>query len=90
MAETIKEMIEKARAAQEAIKDYTQEQVDKLVYEAGKIIYDHARELAVMAVEETGLGDIEEKVLKNEETGAVMWEYLKDKKSVGLLDTKPD
>ena len=43
-----------------------------------------------MAVNETGLGDVNEKILKNEETGAVFWEYLKDKKSVGIINREPD
>ncbi len=90
MSETIQEMVEKARKAFDEIQDYSQEQVDKLVYAAGKIIFDHAKELGDMAVEETQLGDKHEKLLKNQETGAVMWEYLKDKKSVGILNTEPD
>ena len=80
MSETIKQKIERARKAFDEISDYTQEQVDKLIYEAGKIIYKNAAKLAEMAVNETGLGDVNEKILKNEETGAVFWEYLKDKK----------
>ena len=39
MALTIDEMIVKAKAAVDAIKDYDQAQVDKLVYEAAKTIY---------------------------------------------------
>ena len=38
MSETIREQVLKARAAFDAIADYTQEQVDKLVYEVGRII----------------------------------------------------
>ena len=90
MSETIKQKIERARKAFDEISDYTQEQVDKLIYEAGKIIYQNAAKLAEMAVNETGLGDVNEKILKNEETGAVFWEYLKDKKSVGIINPEPD
>ena len=43
---TIQEYVDRGRAAVEAIKDYTQEQVDKLCYEGAKIIYQHAAELA--------------------------------------------
>ena len=42
MSETIKQKIERARKAFDEISDYTQEQVDKLIYEAGKIIYQNA------------------------------------------------
>ena len=49
MALTVDERIAKARAAVAAIKDYDQAQVDKLVFEAAKIIYKHAEELAAEA-----------------------------------------
>ena len=67
---TIQEYVERGRAAVEAIKDYDQAQVDKLVYEAGKIIYQHAAELAREAVDETGLGYYEDKIGKNTDTPA--------------------
>ncbi len=90
MTVTIKEQIARARKAFDEIADYTQQQVDRLAYESGKIIYQNAELLAKMAVEETGLGDYEEKIGKNEWTGAVFWEYLKDKRSVGIINEEPD
>ena len=83
---TIQNQIERARKAFEQISDYTQEQVDKLVYEGAKIIYENAKPLAKMAVEETRLGDYESKIGKNEGTAAAFWDYLKDKKSVGIIN----
>lgn len=71
---TIQNQIERARKAFEQISDYTQEQVDKLVYEGAKIIYENAKPLAKMAVEETRLGDYESKIGKNEGTAAAFWE----------------
>lgn len=62
---TIQEYVERGREAVEAIKDYDQAQTDKLVYEAAKIIYQHAAELAREAVDETGLGYYEDKICKN-------------------------
>lgn len=82
---TIQEYVEKGRKAVEAIKDYSQEQVDKLVYEAAKIIYKNAEPLAWEAVEETGLGYYEDKIAKNTDTPTAFWAYLKDKKSVGII-----
>lgn len=90
MAITIQEQIKNARKALEQIADYTQAQLDELLYDAGKIIYKNAAILAEMAVTETGLGDIQEKVFKNEECGAVFWEYLKDKTAVGIINREPD
>ena len=74
---TIQNKIDRARAAFEQISDYTQEQVDKLVYESAKIIYENAEPLAKMAVEETRLGSYEDKIGKNTGTAAAFWDYLK-------------
>ena len=82
---TIQEYVERGRKAVEAIKDYDQAQTDKLVYEAAKIIYQHAAELAREAVDETGLGYYEDKICKNTDTPAAFWAYLRDKKSVGII-----
>ena len=87
---TIQEKIGNARKALEQIKDYTQEQVDRLVYEGAKIIYENADPLAKMAVEETGLGKYEHKIGKNTDTPTVFWDYLKDKKSVGIINEIPE
>ena len=69
---TIQEYVERGREAVEAIKDYDQAQTDKLVYEAAKIIYQHAAELAREAVDETGLGYYEDKICKNTDTPAAL------------------
>lgn len=82
---TIAEYVERARKAQEQIKDYTQEQVDELCFEAAKIIYKNAESLAEQAVEETGFGSVEDKIGKNTDTPAMFWDYLKDKKTVGII-----
>jgi succinate-semialdehyde dehydrogenase len=81
----IQDYVDRGRKACEQIKDYNQEQVDKLVYAAAKIIYQNAEPLAKQAVEETGLGYYEDKIAKNTATPAAFWDYLKDKKSVGII-----
>ena len=87
---TIQELVNNARKAQAQIADYTQEQVDKWVYEGAKIIYQNAKPLARLAVDETGLGCYEDKIGKNTDTAAVFWDYLKDKKSVGIINEIPE
>lgn len=82
---TIQEYVERGRAAVEAIKDYDQAQVDKLVYESAKIIYQYAEPLARQAVDETDLGDYEDKIAKNRDIPVTFWDYLKDKRSVGII-----
>lgn len=86
---TVQEYVERARVAVEAIKDYDQAQVDKLVYEAAKAIYKNAAPLAREAVDETALGYYEDKIAKNTDTPATFWAYLKDKKSVGIINEDP-
>lgn len=87
---TIQERIDNAHKAQAQIADYTQEQIDKLVYEIAKAIYVQAEPLAKMAVQETRLGKYEDKIGKNTDTPTAFWHYLKDKKSVGIINEIPE
>ncbi|WP_458397968.1 aldehyde dehydrogenase family protein, partial [Anaerotignum sp.] len=87
---TVQERIDNARKAQAMIADYNQEQIDKLVYEIAKAIYVEAEPLAKMAVEETRLGKYEDKIGKNTDTPTAFWHYLKDKKSVGIINEIPE
>lgn len=87
MAETvlINEMIQKARIAQTAFEFFDQAGVDAIVKAIAKVVYDHAHELAYDAVVETGMGVYEDKVVKNQGKAKVIWNHLKDKKSVGII-----
>ncbi|MCI9076718.1 MAG: aldehyde dehydrogenase family protein [Dorea sp.] len=82
----IDEMLEKARKAQAVVETYSQEQVDALVKAIGKVIYDHAEELAKEAVDETHYGRVDSKTYKQQKACAAAWFYLRDKKSVGVID----
>ena len=79
-------IIEKAKIAQEAYSSYTQKQVDVLVRAVGKVIYDNAEVLAKEAVAETGYGRVDSKILKQKKCTTAAWYYLKDKKSVGVIE----
>jgi len=81
----IQELIMRARAAQAAFETFSQEQVDAIVKGIGKYVYDNAEPLARMAVDETGIGVYEDKVLKNKGKARVIWNNLKDKKSRGII-----
>ena len=87
---TIQNMVDNARKAVAEIADYNQEQVDKLCYEAAKIIYKNAVPLAELAVEETRIGSVPDKIGKNTDTPTMFWDYLKDKKSVGIIEEIPE
>src|SRR5215470_13856969 len=86
VAETqVKQLVAKARTAQAAFESFSQEQVDAIVKGIGKYVYDNAEPLARMAVDETGLGVYEDKILKNKGKARVIWNSLKDKKSRGVI-----
>jgi succinate-semialdehyde dehydrogenase len=86
----IQELITRARAAQAAFELFTQEQVDAIVKGIGKYVYDNAETLARMAVDETGIGVYEDKILKNKSKARVIWNNLKDKKSRGIIGEDPE
>ena len=59
----IQDLLARARVAQGAFESFTQEQVDAIVRGIGKYVYDNAEALARMAVDETGIGVYEDKIL---------------------------
>jgi len=81
----IQELVTRARAAQAVFALFSQEQVDAIVKGIGKYVYDNAEVLARMAVDETGIGVYEDKILKNKGKARVIWNNLKDKKSRGII-----
>ena len=83
---TVDIMMEKAREAQRVFEKFTQEEVDNIVKAMGKVIYDNAELLAKEAVEETRMGVYEDKVAKNRGKAKTIWNSLKGKKSIGIID----
>lgn len=83
----INEYIQRARIAQEAFEKMSQEEVDSAVKAIGKVVYDNAEYLAEIAVEETGMGNVPDKIAKNKQKSKIIWNNLKGKKSRGILDT---
>jgi succinate-semialdehyde dehydrogenase len=81
----IRQLVEQAREAQADFESFSQEQVDAIVKGIGKYVYDNAELLARMAVDETGIGVYEDKILKNRGKARVIWNNLKDKKSRGII-----
>lgn len=79
--------IQRARVAQAAFEKMSQEEVDLAVKTVGKVVYDNAEYLAEIAVEETGMGNVPDKIAKNKQKSKIIWNNLKGKKSRGILDT---
>ncbi|MGB6128579.1 MAG: aldehyde dehydrogenase family protein [Psychrilyobacter sp.] len=82
----INNMIQKAKVAQKELATYNQEELDAIVKTIGKTVYDNAEDLARMAIDETRMGVYEDKVGKNKSKSKNIWNNLKDKKSVGIIE----
>lgn len=86
----VKNLVVRARAAQKEFENSTQEQVDAACRAIAKAIFDNAEPLARMAVEETRMGVYEDKVKKNQGKARIIWSDMKGKKSVGILERRPE
>jgi acetaldehyde dehydrogenase/alcohol dehydrogenase len=78
--------VERAQGASTALRALDQEAVDRIVWAMTVAGLEHAVELAEVAMEETHFGVLEDKVLKNYIATEFLYDYLKDKKSVGVID----
>ncbi len=81
----IRGYIERAVEARRVFESWNQEQVDEAVKMIGRVVYENAAELAEMAVEETGMGNVADKTLKNRAKPSIIWNSLKGKKSRGII-----
>ena len=88
----VSELIRKARAAQREYEHYSQQQVDDIVTAAGWAIMHpaHNRNLAEMAVHDTGLGNVDDKILKNHRKTLGLLRDLKNAKTVGIIAEYPE
>ena len=84
--ETLTAKIDEIRAAVEEFSTYTQEAVDK-IFLAAATAADKARiPLAKMAVEETGMGVVEDKVIKNHFASEYIYNAYREAKTVGVIE----
>ncbi|MBR4592295.1 MAG: bifunctional acetaldehyde-CoA/alcohol dehydrogenase, partial [Elusimicrobiaceae bacterium] len=79
-------MVEKVRKAQRLYATFTQEQVDKIFRAAAIAAAQHRIALAKMAVEESGMGVMEDKVIKNQFASEYIYNQYKDTKTCGVLN----
>ena len=86
----VHQLVAKARVAQAAFESFSQEQVDAIVRDFGKYVYDNAEAIARAAHSETGLGVYEDKVVKAKSKARIIWNNLKGKKSRGIIGEDPD
>jgi len=84
--ETLLEKLEDMKVAQKEFAKFTQEQVDKIFFAAAMAANDARLPLAKMAVAETGMGIVEDKVIKNNYASEYIYNAYKDTKTCGVLE----
>ncbi|MBQ8292109.1 MAG: bifunctional acetaldehyde-CoA/alcohol dehydrogenase [Clostridia bacterium] len=82
----LKELMEKTRKAQAVFASFSQEQVDEIFKAAATKANARRIELAQMAVEETGMGVVEDKVLKNHYASEYIYNRYKEEKTCGVIE----
>ena len=80
------QVVARARMAADEFRNLDQAAVDRIVKAMVVAGLEHAVELALLAVEETGFGVIEDKVVKNYVATEFLYDYLRGKKSAGVID----
>ena len=86
------DLVTRARSAQRVLDSYTQDQIDLLTQAVAWAILEPSRnrELAELAVADTGLGDVEDKVKKNYRKTLGLVRDLNAAKTVGLIAHNPE
>ena len=86
--QVIASLIEKAKAAQAQINNYTQEQIDEVCVAVGWEVYndENIKQLAELAVEETKMGNVPDKIIKHKNKVLGVLADVKGALSVGLIE----
>lgn len=82
----VRNLLREATAAQKELSTFSQEKIDTICKAIADAAYNERVKLAKMAREETGFGIWEDKVVKNSFASKVVWENIKDIKSVGIIN----
>lgn len=81
----VRNLVARAKSAQKEYAQYSQTKVDAIVRAVAEACSAQSERLAKMAVEETGFGVWQDKVLKNQLGSTMTYESIKDLKTVGIL-----
>ena len=84
--ESFKEALTRVKAAQESFSSFTQEAVDKIFKVAAAAANNARIPLAKMTVEETGMGVVEDKVIKNHLAAEFIYNKYKNEKTCGVIE----
>lgn len=83
-------LVQQARTAAAIFTQYTQEEVDRIVRAMVLAGLEQAQYLARLAIEETRLGVLEDKAIKNMVATEFVYNYVRDKRTVGVIREFPD
>jgi len=86
----LEELVAQAKRAAAVFTQFTQEDVDGIVKPMVLAGLEQAQHLARLAVEETRLGVMEDKVIKNMVASEFVYNYVKDKRTVGIIREFPE
>lgn len=84
--EKLEAELDRVRSAQREFATYTQEQVDKIFFAAAMAANKARIPLAKMAVEETGMGLVEDKIIKNHYAAEYIYNAYKNTKTCGVIE----
>jgi len=82
----VEKLVKNAKKAAAAFNSLDQLEVDRIVAAMTRAGVANERKLAEMAVEETGIGNVEDKVIKNHFGTQVVYDYMRGKPSVGIIE----
>lgn len=81
----VRDLARLGKIATNELADYTEEQIDKILRNMVRVAKENAVCLAKMAVEETGFGKVEDKTYKNHMASVILYDAIKDMKTVGVI-----
>ncbi len=81
----VRDLAEAAAKAQEQLQVMDQQSVDRIVEAMAKAAAEHAQELAQLAVEDTGFGNVRDKTEKNRFAANTVWNAIRELRTIGIL-----
>ncbi|MDY5794347.1 MAG: acetaldehyde dehydrogenase (acetylating) [Fusobacterium gastrosuis] len=82
----VRDLIKAAKEAQKEFATFSQERIDRVVEAISMEVRKYSERLAKMANEETGFGKWQDKIIKNKFASEFLYDYIKDMKTVGILN----
>lgn len=86
----VRNLVKRAKAAQAALSEMNQQQVDRIVAAMAQAAEKNAVRLAQMAVADTGFGVEKDKVVKNLFAARTIYNFIKDEKTIGIIREIPE